>query len=311
MSEEICTEVVCLPWPNALTEWVDKQPLILLRGWMFYCDERVRRMGQDMTRVVIIARHVCTFFGATTEIRDLRMADFCRYADHRMAQGKTASTVRKELAITRAMLGHNYRRERLDKIPPMEKPSGDGRKRRPLTEDEYRAALRKPLSRRARLFLIVAYWTGHRSRAIETLPWSRVNFDIRTIDFNDPELRKTNKRRVDGFPMSDELFGRLRAAKEYADQSRPDDPYVIGLGESGRPTSTYHEIKRVLRSIGVNELGVCRHSIRKLFVTERIKVNCNPEKVAALIGDNPQTMRKHYLQLLTDDLRSTVERRAA
>lgn len=57
---------------------------------------------------------------------------------------------------------------------------------------------------------------------------------------------------------------------------------------------------------GIDERGLCRHTLRKTFVTERIKAGANPEKVAALIADNPATMRKHYSVLLTNDLRATA-----
>jgi integrase len=65
------------------------------------------------------------------------------------------------------------------------------------------------------MFYVMAYWTGHRARAIETLKWERVNFEARTIDFNEPGARRTNKRRVDGFPIPDELLPRLLAAYEH------------------------------------------------------------------------------------------------
>jgi hypothetical protein len=40
-------------------------------------------------------------------------------------------------------------------------------------------------------------------------------------------------------------------------------------------------------------------------------LGANPEKVAALIADNPVTMRRHYSILLTEDLRETANMRAA
>jgi peroxiredoxin len=90
----------------------------------------------------------------------------------------------------------------------------------------------------------------------------------------------------------------------------PDDPYVIGLGrahDGKTPVSVYNEFKAALRVIGVDELGIACHSIRKMFVTERIKAGKNPEKIAALIADNPATMRRHYSMMVTNDLRDTAE----
>jgi hypothetical protein len=89
------------------------------------------------------------------------------------------------------------------------------------------------------------------------------------------------------------------------------DEYVIGLGPRGICSTTYHECKAALRAVGINEEGLCRHTVRKTFVTERIKAGLNPEKVAALIADNPQTMCKHYSIMNTEDLRDTANMRRA
>ena len=289
-----------------------RPPLLLADAWRDYIAEHCTRKGQEVRRVVYVARHWLRIMGADSEVATWRRRHVDDYAQRRAAEGVMAATIRREMCLQRAALNHEVKWERLEKIPHFEKPSGEARKRRPMTEEEYRRLMASPLPRRIRLFFVVAYNTGHRARAIEELTWDRVDLEARTLDFNVPGRPRNNKRRVSGFPIPDELLVRLMAAKAYRDLKAPDDPYVIGLGPRGIASTTYHACKDALRKVGINEEGLCRHTMRKMYVTERIKGGMNPEKVAALIADNVQTMRKSYSILNTEDLRETANfRRAA
>jgi integrase len=296
---EVCTEIVYrFDHPN---------PLTLLDAWRDYIHQHARRKGQEINRIVYVAKHWLRIMGIDATPGTWKRADIRAYEDQRRAEGVMATTIRREMCLQQASLNHAMRWERIDKVCYFEKPSGEGRKRRPLTVEEYQRLMRSPLPRRIRMFFILAYWTGHRARAIETLPWSRVNWEARTIDFNEPGARRTNKRRVDGFPIPDELLPRLEAA--YAHPQR--DEYVIGLSPRGTLGTTYHAAKDALRAVGIDEEGICRHTVRKTFVTERIKAGFSRSEVAALIADNPATMDKHYALLATEDLRAAANMRAA
>lgn len=278
----------------------------LTAAWEDYIAEHVRRLGQDERRVRYTMAHWLRIMGEDSIPVTWKRGDVVRYETQRRAEGAMGTTIRREMSLQQAVLNHAKKFERLERVVHFEKPSAQGRKRRPLTLAEFQRLLMSTMPRRIRLFFVLAYWTGHRSRAIETLTWDRVHLDTRTIDFNEPGARRTNKRRVDGFPISDELLRRLEAAKAYADEKMPGDPYVIGLGPRGKCSTTYHAAKAALRAVGINENGICRHTLRKTFVTERIKRGGDMEKIAAAIGDNAGTARKHYLELLTEDLRETV-----
>lgn len=297
MSDLVCTEIVYrFDFPN---------PPTLLGMWRDYIHEHAKKRGQDVQRLVYTAKHWLRLMGIDATPGLWKRADTQRFADTRQTEGVKPATIRREMCLQQACLNHGFKWERIEKVPHFEKPTGEGQKRRPLTEDEFARIMRQPMPARIRMFFLLAFWTGHRSRAIEELTWDRVNFEARTLDFNVPGRRLHNKRRVSGFPIPDELLPRLESA--YA---RRKDDYVIGLGPRGRLSTTYHAAKEVLRAAGINEAGICRHTLRKTFVTERIKAGGNPEKVAALIADNAQTMRKHYSVLLAEDLRATANLRS-
>lgn len=246
------------------------QPMLLARAWQFYVHERARRLGQDVQRLVYVAVHWTRIMGEAAEVGKWKIADVQRFVDARQDEGVKATTIRRDMCLMQAALNHNMKRERLDRVPHFEKPSGEGSKRRPLTEEEFARIMRQPMLGRIKRFFLLAYWTGHRSRAIEELTWDRVDLERRTLDFNVPGRRLHNKRRVSGFPIPDELLPRLEQWKVLA-----KDAYVIGLGPRGRCSTTYHDCKAVLRSVGISEHGIARHTLRKTFVTERLKLDAN------------------------------------
>ena len=299
MSEQGCTELAFRPdFPK---------PLYLYDVWSAYIHEHAMPRQQDVRRVAYVARHWFRIMGPDAEPATWKRANVDQYTARRKAEGVQAATIRRELCIQQAALNHARKFERIEKVPHFEKPIGEPAKRRPMTDEEFRRLMASPMPRRVRLFFILAFNTGSRASAIEELTWDRVDLEGRTIDFNVPGRPRNNKRRVSGFPISDALYQRLVAAKAYRDLKTPDDPYVIGLSPRGLASTTYHACKEALRAVGINELGLCRHTLRKTFVTERIKAGKNPAKVAALIADNPNTMHRHYSILNTRDLREAAE----
>ncbi len=64
-----------------------------------------------------------------------------------------------------------------------------------------------------RLYLLIAMATGARKGAVLDLTWDRVDFDHRIIDFNNPDIPISNKRRVP-VPIPAGVVAALRDAKE-------------------------------------------------------------------------------------------------
>lgn len=289
-----------------------RPPYLLADAWRDYLWNHCRRKQQDYRRVAYVAKHWLRIMGPDSEVALWKRKDIQLYDDTRKAAGAAGSTIRREMSLQQAALNVARKWEIIDRVVHFEKPAGTlsaKRDRRALTEEEFARLMKSPLPRRIRLFYLIAYWTGHRSRAIETLTWDRVNLEQRTIEFNDPALLQTNKRRVSGYPIPDELLVGLVAAKEYADKFRPADPYVIGLGNRGKCSTTYHDCKQALRAIGISEWGVCRHTVRKTFVTERLKRGIPSALVASLIADLPNTMERFYFIPKSEDMREAANMR--
>src|SRR5262249_4717025 len=150
------------------------------------------------------------------------------------------ATIRRELAIVGAAFGHAVKEGRLVKAPKFAAPQSASPRVRFLSHEEHKRLMQLPKPPRLHRFLVLAFATGARSRAIETLKWSQVDFARRLIDFREPGVRYKNKRRA-VVPMSDTLYVRKQAMYE-----RRADDYVIGLGPRGKPSCTYHMAKAAL-----------------------------------------------------------------
>lgn len=266
--------------------------------YRFHIAERHIPAGGDPKRIIYSARPVIEFFWDRDPLT-FRRADYRMYEAKRKADGVCSATVRRELCIWQAAYNHSATEERFPGRLKIALPAGSPPRRRFLTKDEQARVMRQPMSRRVRLFFILAFGTGARSKAIEELTWDRVDFGNRMIDFNVPGARITKKRRVLA-PMSAELQPRLEAA--WLNPNRdPDDPFVIGRG-----CSTYHPAKKVMRAAGIDETGVARHVARKSFVSWRIQAGQPIGKVAALIGDTAVTAERSYGFYTPEHLRDVV-----
>lgn len=300
-------DFVQMPWDKCPV----KNPLSLLGAFHFYIHEHCMRMGQDLQRVTILLRQACEIFGLDAEVENLKRADGAVFEAERLAQGVSLATIKRDLTIVLAAIRHNYKWERITRVPYFEIPKCRYKKRRPMTDAEYKALMRQPMSWRLRMWNRIAYYTGHRAGAIETLTWSRVHMDTWTIDFNEPGARITNKRRTDGFPVGPDLQRILLAAWERRQLKGLTDPYVIGLSTNGKVTPTYKEQVKWKVAAGIPAEVVPRHSIRKNFVTGLLASGADHLKVAALISDKPAMMLEHYNEFSQLALRETAERRAA
>lgn len=260
-----------------------------------YAVEHLKPERCDTRRFVFAQKKLEAFFGADRDIATLRFKDGRAYRAHRLAEGATDSTIRRELGALRAALKHACREERVAAVPEIDMPPEGAARERWFTEAEITKILAQSMSAEARLWLIIAMATGARLSAITGLTWDRVDLERGFIDFREPGRKETKKRRVkvaiasylrptlEAIPL-DERHGRL-----------------IKCGNIGK------QVKRVLARAGIEEKGVGCHSFRRTFVTWAL-LNGEPlARVAGAIGDNPSTIEKHYLRVFPHHTGGAVE----
>lgn len=162
------------------------------------------------------------------EASDLIAGDIATYVRKRSrgllgAGCVSDGTIRRELGVLKAALNHavDQRIIRRDQIPTIRMPPSGSPRERYLDLDEIGRLLAAAkaitaeegngrLSRVER-FIWIALQTGARRDAVIRLEWSRVDLTRRIIDFRDPDMRVTRKRRVQ-VPISDQLLPVLERA---------------------------------------------------------------------------------------------------
>lgn len=265
-----------------------------------YSRERLIAKGKDCLRAWCGFNYLMEIVPPDQDVTKINIGQIEDFVDYRMTTCGSLLTPRRELSYVRAAIRNAHRRNRIGTIPYIELPEEQSKARRPLSEAEFRLVISKPMSLRLRKFYWTAYYTGHRSRAIEELTWNRVRFGEKpAINFNVPGRIVTNKRRANAFPIPDDFLSRLVAWKE-----RATDEYVIGLGPRGALSNTYKEADYVVRELcGLTDPTlVPRHCMRSMFATECFERGADPEVVGKIMADAPGTLRRNYVKFKHETL---------
>jgi integrase len=145
-------------------------------------------------------------------------------------------------------------------------------------------------------FVALALDTGARKSAIEGLTWDRVDFSKGLIDFRDPGVAVSKKRRVI-VPISQRLEPVLRRA--FAEKtsgfvldtkSNTRKAYATWVATTDHPQTTPHDLRRTWASLAV------ANGVDIAFV-------------AGVLGDTVETTTKHYAHLRPETLRAAVDAR--
>lgn len=243
----------------------------------------------DLKRIKYAEAALLRALGADRDVATLKRADARAYREARQAEGASDSTIRREInGVLKAALRHAWKEERIAAVPFLDAPPESAPRERWFTEAEVTRIFEQPMNERTRLFLYVAFGTGARKTAIATVPVKRVDVANGYIDFRDPALKVTKKRRVK-VKIADFL---LPIIKEAITGKKPDD-LLIGEGGDIGP-----HVKRVLRAAGIDERGVAAHAFRKTFVNWSLLNGAEPARVAAAVGDRLATLERNYLNAL-------------
>lgn len=265
---------------------------------------KARRVGASQ---LMLARVVRDYLGALT-LDEITPELIAGYQSRR---GVSNGTARRELGVLATALRWGRKNDRLGgaRMPEIELPPG-GEPRAMFLDQRVEEELwelasrdtdgRGRLSRIAR-FICVGLSTGARKSAIEKLTWDRVDLSRQIIDFRDPEMRVTKKRRV-ATPINSRLLPVLeRAARE----RRARDAFVLDHGGSVRaPWATFmtkHGFERVTP-----------HILRHTRITLLLQAGVTIWDVSALVGASPGVIQQVYGHHVADNrLRAEAERRVA
>lgn len=152
-----------------------------------------------------------------TNVSDIIKANCQGYAAARRQDGVTDSTVRRELGVLSAAVGHAHANDRLREHPKVWMPQGGPPKERWLTRQEaarlLRAARSEPQARgHLPLFILLGLYGGARKGAILDLRWPQVDLKRERMDWTPPGRAQTKKGRSK-IPIRRRLLTFLRLAR--------------------------------------------------------------------------------------------------
>lgn len=241
----------------------------------------------------IVMKHLVGYFGQLmpTQIDDETVRGYCA------ARGVSSGTLRRELNALVAALNYGKRRRLVapEDVPHIELPP-EGARRELYLNDEQEAAFvaaLPPAPGPLRTFCLLALRTGARKSAIEKLTWDRVDFPGLYVDYRDPDVRRTKKRRVP-VPIDDVLLPELEAAR-----AASQGPLVVGRGGVRARFDRFREQNPQFE-------WVTPHVLRHTAATRWLRQGLSIWNVAGLLGDTVETTVRVYGHHATGDLRAAM-----
>jgi len=274
------------------------------------------------TRFKSMVKNINAYFGDMT-VSEIVRKDSMIYYEKRKAgilgNSKAAdSTIRLELSELRAVFNFmqkkvepKQRRINSEIVPYLDIPANSPPRDRIVTAEEqekyidyalngnYNGIGVKRVNRihRIQTFLIVAIETGARKGAILDLQWPMINFAKGIINFLPSGQRQQHQKKRPTVPMSDLLINFLKQLYE-----QKINNYVFE-----NTTDVLSGIDRVNSLLGIE--GVTPHTFRHTWATRAAEDGVAMETIADFLGDTVETIKKNYLHLSPDYLRSAINRK--
>lgn len=227
------------------------------------------------------------------------------FRDYRLGEGKSASTVRLELAL----LGHLYTVAIKEwglglvynPVTSIRRPApGRGRNRR-LSWTEFRRLLKSCDAHSNPMLgwvVRIALYTGMRQGEILSLNRDQVDLDRRVV-----RLTETKNGSARTVPLSKRAVRVFKAALSHP--MRPSDTNLLFFGEPGRDGKRKpYRINKVwsnaLERAGIADLHF--HDLRHEAVSRLVERGLSDQEVAAISGHKSMQMLKRYTHLRAEDL---------
>ncbi len=227
------------------------------------------------------------------------------YRDQRMAEGKSASTVRLELALLSHLFTIAIKEWRIgltyNPVANIRKPApAQGRDRRLAADEETKllAACDGHSNPMLGWIVRIALYTGMRAGEIKSLRRNQVDLTRRVVRLSD-----TKNGSVRTVPLTQAAVAAFREA--LANPVRPLDTDLVFFGEPGRdkkrrPYEFRPAWHRIVRAVGIPALRF--HDLRHEAVSRLVEAGLGDQEVAAISGHKSMQMLRRYTHLRAEDL---------
>lgn len=207
------------------------------------------------------------------------------------------ASLREELLELRVAMGWAKKQGWIGPPPDIEVPAKHAPRERFLSRAEALRLLQAATMLHLRLFVLIAMTTGHRRGAILGLTWDRVNLEKGWIDFNDPDLPVTKKRRT-VVPIGPEVVVALRDATAFA-----ETPSVIEyMGKS--VASVKRSFAEAATAAGIP--WATPHILKHSVISWMAMAGFSVDKASDLTATHPSTVRRIYRKFDPEYLRDAA-----
>jgi len=228
-----------------------------------------------------------------------------RYRDQRLKEGKSANTVRLELALLSHLFAVAIREWGVglvvNPVSNIRKPSpGEGRNRRLVGDEEQRLLAACDDNRNPMLGWIVriALYTAMRHGEIISLRRNQVNLNKLTVFL--PDTKNNDVRTV---PLTIKAAGVFKQVLDHPVRPIDTDYLFYGaIGKDGkrRPYRINRRWEASLKKAGIENLRL--HDLRHEATSRFVEAGLSDQEVASITGDKSMQMLKRYTHLRNEDL---------
>lgn len=281
---------------SAYASGVETVGLTVARLLDNYEIEHVNTKVTDKTRQLNAMSHLRSYFGQT-QVKDLDIPASRGYAAARRSgavgggrrhSGERArgsdSTIRRELNVLVAAIGHARRWKRLNGSDPIvELPAGAPPDEATwLTRDEVKAIHAKATGP-VKDFVTLAYYTGARRASIETLRVDQVNLATGRLNLRKAGEKVTAKRKA--------LLAIHPSVRPVLDRlvQEAKDGWLFGPS-----VDFYRDYRAAARAAGIDDDRAHPHVLRHSRATHLLQDGRPPYAVAQLLGDTLTTVLRVY-----------------
>ncbi len=262
-------------------------------------------------RELVIAEQLKAELGKYT-MTSLNSEIIAKYRDDRLERGKSANTVRLELALLSHLFTTAIKEWRIglpsNPVLNVRKPSpGKGRNRRLVGDEEDR--LLRACSAHPNPFLVwivkLALYTAMRKGEILSLTLDQINLEKRTIF-----LKDTKNNDVRTVPLMHDAYEAVEAAINYP--MRQHDTELLFYGEPGREgIRNSYIVNRVwAKALEKAEIEDFRfHDLRHEATSRFVEAGLSDQQVSAITGHKSMQMLKRYTHLRNEDLVGLLDSR--
>jgi integrase len=210
-----------------------------------------------------------------------------RYVEKRC---RSIGTARRELGVLRAAINYAFRNGRITRPVAVDLPDRPEPRDRWLMRSEAARLIKAARTPQARLylplFILIGIYTGRRKESILSLRWTQVHLDTRTIDFELPGRKRTNKRRG-VVPIPRWLFPHLQRARRRGTEMG----YV--LHTNGKRIG---DIKKGFAAACKRAAlhGVTPHTLRHTCATWLMQNGTDPWQASGFLSMSMETLQRVY-----------------